>query len=126
TGTARAQFARNLASGDALRRLDDLQDREAAAVTDVESFTVNAVDLLEGADVRIGNVEHMDVIADTGSIARGVIRAENIDMGQAGSGGIENPGNEMSFHAMILGAGARSSSSVEITEGHVFEPGVEL
>ena len=74
----------------------------------------------------IGNVEHMDVIADTGSIGRGVIRAENIDMGQAASGGIENPGNEMSFHAMILAAGARSSSSVEITEGHVFESGVEL
>src|SRR5439155_728292 len=70
TGTARTQFARDFSAGDALRRIDDLQDREAAAVADVEGFAGNAVDFLEGADVGIGNVEHMDVIADTGNRPR--------------------------------------------------------
>src|SRR5438105_15951084 len=76
TGTARTQFARNLASGDALRRIDDLQAREAAAVADVESFTGNAVDFLEGADVGIGTVDHMGVIAATSSTGRGGRRAK--------------------------------------------------
>src|SRR5256885_17003957 len=85
TGTARTQFARNLASGDALRRIDDLQDREAAAVADVQGFAGNAVDLLAGADVGIGNVPHLEVIAATRSIGRGSIPAQNTGPGRARS-----------------------------------------
>src|SRR6266481_2030903 len=125
-GTAWAQFAGNLAAGDAFRRSDNFQDREATAVADVEGFAGNAVDLLKSADVRIGNIEHMDVIADAGAVRRGIVSAEDIDMGQCTAGGIENPGNEMSFHAMMLAAFLGCSGSVEITETHVFESGVEL
>src|SRR6266403_3076859 len=104
TGTARTQFARDLAAGDTLRRGDNFQDREATAVADIEGLAGNAVDLLKSADVGIGNIEHVDVIADAGSVRRGIVRAEDIDMGQSTAGGIENPGNEMSFHAMMLAA----------------------
>src|SRR5207302_466373 len=126
TGTARTQFAMDFAAGDALRRIDDFQDGEAAAVADIEGFAGNAVDFLESADMGIGNIEHVDVIADAGSVGSGIIRAEDIDMGQATSGGIENSGNEMCFHAMIFAALPGSSGGVEIAEAHVFEPGVEL
>src|SRR5947199_144908 len=125
TGTARTQFAMDFAAGDALRRIDDFQDGEAAAVADIEGFAGNAVDFLESADMGIGNIEHVDVIADAGSVGSGIIRAEDIDMGQATSGGIENSGNEMSFHAMIFAALPGSSGGVEIAEAHVFESGVE-
>src|SRR6266436_8560378 len=125
-GTAWAQFARDLAAGDAFRRSDNFQDREATAVADVEGFAGNAVDLLKSADVRIGNIEHMDVIADAGAVRRGIVSAEDIDMGQSTAGGIENPGDEMSFHAMMLAAFLGCSGSVEITETHIFESGVEL
>src|SRR6266851_7880947 len=100
TGTARSQFARDLAAGYALRRIDDFQDRVAAAVADVEGFAGNAVDLLKRADVGIGDIEYVDVIANAGSVRRGVIRAEDVDMRQATSSGIENSGNDVSFHAM--------------------------
>src|SRR2546425_13048108 len=73
TGAARTQFARYLAAGDAFRHVEDFQNREAAAVADVESFPGNAVDLLKGAGVGIGDIEHMDVIADAGSVGRGEI-----------------------------------------------------
>src|SRR5207249_10747545 len=82
TRTARTQFARDFSAGDALRRIDDLQEREATAVADVEGFAGNAVDLLEGADVGIGSVEDMDVIADTGSIRRGAIGGVDVERGQ--------------------------------------------
>jgi len=104
TGTARTQFARDLAAGDTLRRSDNLQDREATAVADVEGFAGNAVDLLKSADVRIGDIEHVDVVADAGSVWRGIVSAEDIDMGQTTASGIENTGNEMSFHPMMLAA----------------------
>ncbi len=47
-------------------------------------------------------------------------------MGQPTAGGIENPGNEMSLHAMMLAAFLGGSGSVEIAEAHVFEPCVKL
>src|SRR5438876_9961405 len=93
TGTARTQFARDLAAGDTLRRRDNFQDREATAVADVEGFAGNTVDLLKSADVRIGDIKHVDVIADAGSVWRGIVSAEDIDMRQPTAGGIENPGN---------------------------------
>src|SRR5229473_1147927 len=126
TGTARTQFARDFASDDALRCIDDFQDREAAAVADIESFAGNAADLLEGADVGIGDIEHVDVIADAGSVRCGVVRAEDIDVGQSAASGVENPGNEMSLHAMMLAALLGGSGSIEIAEGHILEPGIEL
>src|SRR5260370_39820715 len=95
TGTARTQFARDLAAGDAFRGIDNFQNREAAAVADVESFAGNAVDLLERADVGIGDIEHVDVIADAGSVRRGVIRAEDVDIPQATSAGTRHPGSDM-------------------------------
>src|SRR2546421_8291272 len=126
TRTARTQFASDLAAGDTLRRRDNFQDREATAVADVEGFAGNAVDLLKSTDVRIGDIEHVDVIADAGSVRRGIVSAEDVDMRQTTAGGIENPGNEMSFHAMMLAAFLGGSGSVEITEGHIFESGVDL
>src|SRR5713226_9293915 len=92
----RSEFARDFAAGDALGRINHLQDGEAAAVADVEGFAGNTVNLLECADVRIRDVEHMDVIANTSSIGSGIVRAENIDVGQMAAGRVENPGEEMS------------------------------
>src|SRR5229473_7931005 len=125
-GTARTEFARNFAAGDALRRIDDFQDREAAAVADVEGFAGDLGDSLKRADVGVGDIEHVDIVADTGSVRRRVVRAEDIDVGKATGGGIENPRNEMSFHAMMLAAVLGGSSSVEIAQGHVVESGVGL
>src|SRR5258708_3093914 len=88
SGTARTQFARDVASGDAFRGIDDFQNRKAAAVADVEGFAGNAVDLLKRADVGIGDIEYVDVIANAGSVRRGVIRAEDVDMRHATVSGI--------------------------------------
>src|SRR5260370_39682769 len=126
TGTPRTQFARDLAAGDAFGRIDDFQDRKAAAVADVESFAGNAVDLLKRADVRIGDIEDVDVVAEAGSVRCGIVRAEDIDMGQSTASGVENPRNEMSLHAMMLTAFLGGSGSIELTEGLVLEPGLDL
>src|SRR6266478_1453506 len=126
TRTARTEFARDLAAGDTFRRSDNFQDRKATAVADVEGFAGNTVDLLKSTDVGIGDIKHVDVIADAGSVWCRVVRAEDVDMGQSTAGGIENPGNEMSFHAMMLAAFPGGSGSVEIAEGHILESGVDL
>src|SRR6266849_676362 len=127
SGTARTQLARDFAAGDALRRSDNFQDREAAAVAHVEGFAGNALDLVKRADVRIGDIEHMDVVADAGSVRCGVVRAEDIDMGEPTSGSsVQNARDEVSFVAMMLAAFPGGSGCVEIAERHIVESGVDL
>src|SRR6266550_6851767 len=126
TRTARTEFLKDLAAGDTLGRSDNFQDREATAVADVEGFAGNALDLLKSTDARIGDIEHVDIVAEAGSVRRGIVSAEDVDMRQSTAGGIENPGNEMSFHAMMLAALLGGSGSVEIAEAHIFESGVDL
>jgi len=92
TRTARTEFARDLAAGDTFRRSDNFQDRKATAVADVEGFAGNTVDLLKSTEVGIGDIKHVDVIADAGSVWCRVVRAEDVDMGQSTAGGIENRG----------------------------------
>src|SRR4029077_4712211 len=118
-GAARAQFARDLAAGDALRYIDDFQDGEAAAVADIEGFAGNALDLLESTDMGIGDIENVDVVADAGSVGCGIVRAEDIDVGKAAAGSIEDAGNQMSFDAMMLAALLGGTRSVEIAEADV-------
>src|SRR5260370_35504618 len=125
-GTARTEFARDLAAGDALRGIDDFQDREAAAVADVERLAGNLGDFLKRADVGVGDIEHVDIVADAGSVGRGIVRAEDIDAGKATAGRIENAGDNVSLHAMMLAALLGASSSVEIAQGHLVESGVGL
>src|SRR6266849_9663621 len=74
----------------------------------------------------IGDIEDVDVIADAGSVWCRVVRAEDIDIGQSAAGGIENPRDEMRFHAMMLAAFPGGSGSVEVAEGHILESGVGL
>src|SRR5713226_6296353 len=126
TGAAGTEFTRDFAASDALRCIDDLQNREPAAVAYVEGFARDAVDFLESAEVGIGDVEDVNVIADAGSVRCGIVGAEDIDMGNSAAGGIENAGNDVSLHTMMLAAFLGGSGSVEIAEGHVVEPGIGL
>src|SRR5260370_5636783 len=125
-GAAWTQFARDFAAGDAFGGIDDLQDREAATVANVEGFTGNLADFLKRADMGIGDIEDVDVIADAGSVGRGVVSTKDIDVRQCTSGGIKNARNEMSFHAMMFAALLGGAGSVEIAEADVIESSVEL
>ena len=126
TGAPRTQFARNFASGDVLRYLDYFEDGKATAIADIESFAANAADFLQRANVGIGDVQHMDVVADASSIRGRVVRTEDIDIRQAAGSGVENPGNEMRFHAMMLPAISRGAGGVEIPEADIFKTGISL
>src|SRR5689334_3643862 len=101
---ARTEFAGNLEAGNTFCGGDDFEDGEAAAVANVEGFTGNAVDLLKSAEVGIGDIEDVDVIADAGSVWGGVIGAENINVRINAAGSVENTRNDVSLDAMMLAA----------------------
>lgn len=120
----RRKFARNFVAGDAFGCIEHLEDGKAAAVADVESFAGNFLDGFEGADVRIGNVEHVNVVADASAIGRGVIRAEDFDLRDDADSGVENFRDDVSFNAMRFAALGRGAGGVEITQRSVVESGI--
>jgi len=123
-GATRRKFPWNFAAGDAFGGVEHLEDGEAAAIADIESFAGNVFDGFESADVRIGNVEDVNVIADAGAIGRRVIGAEDFELGNDSQGGIENERDEMCFDAMGFATFGRGAGGVEIAEGGVVEAGV--
>jgi len=62
----------------------------------------NAIDFFEGANVRICNVENVDVISDASSIRGGIVRAKNIDLRKKAAGSVEYARDEVGFHAMMF------------------------
>src|SRR5215472_7690420 len=82
-GVARAagtEFAGNFLAGDALCALDDIENGVAASRAHVEGFAGHALDFFEGADVGIGDIQDMDVVAKAGAVGSGVVGAEDVDV----------------------------------------------
>jgi hypothetical protein len=123
-GTTGRHFARNFAAGDFFSYVNDFENGEAATVANVEGFAGNGFDRLEGANVRVGDVENVDVIADAGAVGRWIVRAKNFDVGDDALRGIENFGDQVSFDAMMLTAFGRGARSVEIAERGEMKAGV--
>ena len=74
----------------------------------------------------IGNVQHMDVIPDAGSVRGGIVRPKNIDVRQNSARGIKNARDEMSFYAVMLAELFGGSGGVEIAQGHILQLGVGI
>jgi hypothetical protein len=123
-GAPRRHFARNFAAGDFFGGVEDFEDGKAAAVADVEGFAGDGFDRFESAEVRIGNVEDVDVIADAGAVGRGIVRAENFELRKETEGGVENLGDEVGFHAVGFAAFGGSASGIEIAESGIVEAGI--
>jgi len=123
-GAAGREFASDFVAGDFFGSVEDFEDGKAAAVADVEGFAGDFFDRFEGAEVGIGDVQDVDVIADAGAVGGGIVRAEDFDLRNNAEGGVENFGDEVGFDAMGLAAFGRGASGVEIAESGVVEAGV--
>src|SRR5882724_4092656 len=123
-GPARSELAGDFAAGDAFRRVDDFENGEAAAVPDIEGFAGNAVDGLERAEVGIGNVKDVYVIADASAVGGGIVRAENIDVRQISGGGVQDARDEMRLDTMMLAELLRGAGGIEITKHGILQTGI--
>jgi hypothetical protein len=123
-GAAWGHFARNFATGDFFGRVEYFEDGKAAAVADVKGLAGNFFDGFERAEVGIGDVEDVDVVADAGAVGRGIVGTENFEVWDKTKGGVENFGNEVGFNAMSFAAFGGGASSVEIAESGIVQAGV--
>lgn len=95
---------RNLSSRDPGDHVDDLSDRIALAVSQVEAQAAR-FDIVEGAKgqhMGIGQVVHMNVVPDTGSIGRGIVASEDGDGVSSSQRRVEDQGDQVGFRAVVF------------------------
>src|SRR3989442_1144173 len=98
----RPDFPVNGASGGGFRCLDDLENRISLACSQIKSNRLAAfLQMLKSADVRVGQVIDMDVVAHAGAVWSGVVRAEDLQFGSVASGG-ERKRNQVGLGIMQL------------------------
>ena len=90
TRPARRKLPRDFSAGDALGGFDDFQNGITATVANVEGFPSDALNFLKRAQVGVGDIQDVNIVADAGAIGRGIIGAKDINMGDGATGGIQD------------------------------------
>ncbi len=69
--------------------------------------------------MRLGQVEYVDVIANAGSIGRGIIRSENLDVRPLPKNDLQDERNEMRFRHVTFADGSvgMRARCVEVAKG---------
>lgn len=79
--TPRAHDPSDLAAGDALDRVEDVQHRKAGAIAAVHGVAGLGIvhQQVQRVNVRVGQVADMDVVAHAGAVVGVIIRAIDLD-----------------------------------------------
>ena len=94
----------------------------SAAGTKIERLGLGAAaEMLESANVRIGQIGHVNVIANGSAVGRRILVAEYADFFMRIGGRGENVGDQVGFRIMIFAAAFRGAGGVEIAEAHGFQ-----
>ena len=124
-GTSSFCPGRNRMAGDLPRGLDDLADRITAAVAQIIGRIASAIEQgLQRQQVRPGEVGDMDIVAQAGTVRRGVILAEYPDRFPLARGHLEHQGNQVgfgpvAFSDVAVGVGARGVEVAQDAAGQV-------
>jgi len=119
--TPRTDEHRDVAAGDFPSLGNKLADRPAAAGAEIECLAFRTIEQrADGCDVRVGEIDHMDVIAHAGAVCHRVIVTENRKALAVSRGRLEQQRNGMGFWnvaladlALRIGAGG-----IEVAQHH--------
>src|SRR6266446_6220856 len=96
-------------------------DGQRAPVSVVGAFFVAAsFKVLQRSHVRIGEIVHVNVVADAGAVRSWVVRSEDLQLGSVLGGGGKRQWNQMSLRIVEFAnlAAVIASRSVEIAQTH--------
>src|SRR6202007_2681929 len=74
--------------------------------------------------VGICDVQDVNVIAKAGAIGCGIVRSEDVDMGQVSGGCVQDTRNQVGLRAMMFAALGGSTRSIKIAEAGVLKSGI--
>src|SRR5690625_4374848 len=122
TGPAARHVHRYVRAGHLAAHLDDLFHREALARAQVVG--VAGAGLQGGCRqlVRPGQVAHIDVVADAGTIRRRVVVSEHLHCLAVAGSDVQDDGNQVCLRVVVFAKLFAGPGSVEVTQGRVAEP----
>jgi len=106
-------------AGDAAGGLDHLEDAESLAVAEVVGQNGMIGEGFEGQDVRLGQVDDVDVVADARAVGRGVVVAEDGDGRALAEGHLQDERDEVGFGVVVLAALGRAAGCIEVAQAGV-------
>src|SRR6202030_611238 len=92
-----------------------LLDGESLAIAKVVDAAA-AIQRPERQNVRLREIKQMNIIADTGTVARWIVRSKNEDFFAFAHCHLENNRNQMKLRIVILSSNRGCSSSIEIAQ----------
>jgi len=104
--------------GDATAGVDDFANAVPFAVPEIEEPRDPG---FKRADVGVGEVDDMDIIADAGAVGSRVVGAEDQDVFGLPEGDAEDVGNEVGFDAVMFAEALGGTGGIEVTEGDKLE-----
>src|SRR5439155_9639344 len=115
---ARRFDGRDLAAGDPSGGRDDLAYGIAAAVAQVEDAAA-AIQRAERKDVRVGQVDHVDVVADASAVGGRIVGPVNLDPRPPPEAGLEDERDEVALGVVVLAEALRGAGRVEVAQAGV-------
>src|ERR1039458_7829562 len=96
---------RNRVPGDVARRVNHLANAESLSVSQVQNQAALLLQRVQGQQMRIGEVGDVNVVADAGSVRRGVVLAIDADGLAPAQRNIKHQWDEVRLRLMRLAAG---------------------
>ena len=100
------------------RGLYHLPDRVALSIAQVVGPAA-CVQRLQGQDVRMRQVQHVDIVADAGAVAGGIVVAKDFYVFPLAQCNLQHQGDEVGLGVVILTPIGRRARGVEIAQRRV-------
>src|SRR6056297_444316 len=121
-GTTRNLVGGDRVAGDPPSRLDHLPDAEPGGVAEVAGQRAVVVEPFDRPHVRVGEVRHVDVVADRGAVGGGVVGAVHRDAVALTAGDLQHQRDQVGLGVVALGPSGRGTGGVEVAQGGGAQP----
>src|SRR6267154_4606076 len=115
TGTRRFDVHGNLTARDFANAVDHFKDGKTAPGSEVQKIRFSALaQVLQGADMRVSQLDDMNVISDRGSVRRRIVVAEDPDCRQFTKRRRNHIGDQVRFWFVPFSTLLRCAGGIEI------------
>src|SRR6516164_10424542 len=108
---------RGFSSGDFAARFDHFSNARTATSAEV---VITAGGFAESQNMRLGQIEDVNVIANTGSIRRVVISSVNFDVRSFTQRHLQHSRNQMRLRPMVFTKSLRCAGGIEVAQANKF------
>ena len=106
------------AAGRSSHGIANLPDGISGPCADIEGLHARLIGKVESADVSLGNIQHMNIVAHARTVWSVVIIAVNREELALTASGLQQERNDMSFWIVPFSGDIGRARSIEVTHGY--------